>query len=52
MREFMQEALAADAAIEKGAPVYQTEDVHDWIMQLAQNRRAARPRPWSKQSIS
>lgn len=51
-REFIREALAADAAVEKGAPVYRAEDVHGWIMQLAQNPRAVRPKPWSKQSIS
>jgi len=52
MREFVREALAADAAVEKGAAVFRAEDVHPWLKRLAQNRRSVRPKPWCKQSIS
>ena len=48
MRNFVQEALAADAAIDAGAAVYRAEDVHAWLGRLANNRKAARPRPWRK----
>jgi predicted transcriptional regulator len=48
MREFVREALAADAAIEAGEPVYRAADVHAWLARLATNRTAARPRPWRK----
>jgi predicted transcriptional regulator len=46
MRNFVQEALAADVAIDAGAAVYRAEDVHAWLGRLANNRKAARPRPW------
>lgn len=48
MRDFVRDALAADAAIEKGAAVYRAEDVHAWLGRLATNGKAARPRPWRK----
>ncbi len=48
MREFVREALAADAAVEEGAAVYRAEDVHAWLDRLAHNRKAARPKPWRK----
>ena len=48
MRNFVQEALAADAAIDAGAAVYRAEDVHAWLGRLANNRKAPRPRPWRK----
>jgi predicted transcriptional regulator len=46
MREFVREALAADAGAEKGAAVYRAEDVHAWLERLARNPKAARPKPW------
>ena len=46
MREFVREALAADAGVEEGAAVYRAEDVHAWLERLARNPRAARPKPW------
>ncbi len=46
MREFVREALAADAAVEKGAAVYRAEDVHAWLDRRAHNREAVRPKPW------
>ena len=48
MRDFVREALAADAAIEAGAAVYRSEDVHAWLDRLARDRKAAQPRPWRK----
>lgn len=32
---FVREALAADAALEAGAPVYRARDVHAWLERLA-----------------
>jgi predicted transcriptional regulator len=46
VREFVREALAADAAVEAGAAVYRAEDVHAWLERLAKGGRPARPRPW------
>lgn len=48
VKEFVREALEADAAIDSGAKVYRAEDVHAWLERLARNRKAARPRPWRK----
>ncbi len=48
MRDFVREALAADAAVEEGAAVYRAEDVHAWLERLAHKRRAARPKPWRR----
>ena len=48
MRDFVRDALAADAAIEEGAAVYRAEDVHAWLGRLVTNGKAARPRPWRK----
>jgi predicted transcriptional regulator len=46
MRDFVREALEADAGIEDGAEVYRAEDVHPWLERLAGNPKAARPKPW------
>lgn len=43
---FVEEALAADRAIEEGDEVYAAADVHAWLTRLARGERAARPRPW------
>ena len=45
MREFVQEALAADVAVADGAAVYRAEDVHAWLDRLARTGKAARPQP-------
>ena len=37
IREFVQEALAADVAVADGAAVYRAEDVHAWLDRLARN---------------
>jgi predicted transcriptional regulator len=43
---FVEEALAADRAIDEGDEVYAAADVHAWLARLARGERAARPRPW------
>ncbi|HEX3477339.1 MAG TPA: hypothetical protein VHT91_20090 [Kofleriaceae bacterium] len=43
---FVEEALAADRAIEEGDEVYAAADVHAWLSRLARGERVARPRPW------
>jgi len=46
MEEFVEEALAADRAIENGGEVYPAADVHAWLARLARGQRAPRPKPW------
>lgn len=46
MREFVREALLADAGVEEGADVYRAEDVHAWLERLAHNPKSPRPKPW------
>lgn len=48
MREFVQEALAADRAIDRGGEVYAAADVHAWLERLAKGKKPARPKPWRK----
>lgn len=48
MREFVQEALASDAASEAGEEVYRMEDVHAWMEKLARGEKPPRPKPWRK----
>ncbi len=48
LHEFVEEAVAADRAIEEGGEVYAAEDVHAWLDRLAQGKRAARPKPWRR----
>jgi len=43
-RSFVKEALAADLAIDKGAPVYAADDVHAWLSRLAKDVKAPRPK--------
>lgn len=43
-RAFVKEALAADAAIDKGAPVYAANDVHVWLEKLSADANAPRPK--------
>lgn len=45
VRDFVREAIAADAAIEGGAAVYRATDVHAWLERLSRRRRAKRPQP-------
>jgi predicted transcriptional regulator len=48
MREFVREALAADAEIEAGAEVYRAEDVHAWLERLTKGGKPRRPAPWRR----
>jgi len=48
LRDFVEEALAADRAVEEGAAVYGADDVHAWLDRLANGEAAARPKPWRK----
>lgn len=48
MRAFVQEARDSDGAIQAGAQVYRAEDVHAWLERLAQDPKAARPKPCRK----
>lgn len=43
---FVEEAQAADRAIEEGDEVYAAADVHAWLARVARGERAARPKPW------
>jgi hypothetical protein len=42
---FLAEALAADAAVEAGAPLYRARDVHAWLDRTARGTQAAPPAP-------
>ena len=44
-RAFVKEAIAADLAIDKGAPVYGADDVHAWLERLAADANAPPPKP-------
>jgi predicted transcriptional regulator len=46
MEAFVQEALAADRAIDGGEEVYAAADVHTWLERLARGAKAPRPKPW------
>jgi hypothetical protein len=51
VRSFAEEALAADADIEKGGEVYGADDVHAWMRRLAVGESAVRPKPWRSQLL-
>ncbi|HET7650247.1 MAG TPA: ribbon-helix-helix protein, CopG family [Gammaproteobacteria bacterium] len=48
MRDFVREAVVSDAAVQEGAPVYRSEDVHDWVDRLARNPGARKPKSWRR----
>jgi len=48
MRNLVQDALAADADIERTGEVYRAEDVHAWMQRLAQGKPVKRPKPWRR----
>ncbi len=48
LQDFVKEALAADADIERTGEVYRAEDVHAWIDRLAKGRKTSRPKPWRR----
>ena len=45
---FVQEAKQADRAIEEGGEVYQADDVHRWLKNLANGEPGERPKPWQE----
>lgn len=45
LEAFVQEALAADRAIDETGEVYAASDVHRWLERLARGKKAPRPRP-------
>jgi predicted transcriptional regulator len=48
MRSLVQEALAADAEIERGGEIYRAEDVHAWMDRLARGTATTRPKSWQR----
>ena len=48
MRNLVEEAIAADADIERTGEVYRAEDVHAWLARLARGPAAKRPKPWRR----
>lgn len=48
LRSFVQEALAADADIERTGEICRAEDVHAWIERLAKGQKSSRPKPWQR----
>ena len=48
VQNFVREALAADADIERTGEVYRAEDVHAWIERLAKGQKVPRPKPWQR----
>jgi predicted transcriptional regulator len=48
VQEFVKEAVAADADIERTGVVFRAEDVHAWLERLAKGDRVSRPKPWQR----
>lgn len=48
MQQFVAQALAADADIERTGEVYSSDAVHAWLERLATGKKAVRPRPWRR----
>lgn len=48
LRSLVEEALAADADIERTGEVYRAEDVHAWLARLVRDPAAKRPKPWRR----
>lgn len=48
IHNFVKEALAADADIERTGEVYRAEDVHAWLERLSKGQKAPRPRSWHR----
>lgn len=46
--DFVKEALAADADIERTGEVYRAEDVHAWLERLAKGEKPSRPKLWQR----
>jgi predicted transcriptional regulator len=48
MRSLVEEAIEADAEIERTGAVYRADDVHAWMERLARGTAADRPKPWRR----
>ena len=48
VQDFVKEALAAEADIERTGTVYRAEDVHAWLERLAKGEKTVRPKPWQR----
>jgi predicted transcriptional regulator len=48
VQNFVREAMAAEADIERTGEVYRAEDVHAWLDRLAKGQKTARPKPWQR----
>jgi predicted transcriptional regulator len=48
MRSLVNEAIEADAEIDRTGEVYRADDVHAWITRLAQGTATDRPKPWRR----
>lgn len=48
MRQFVRDAIASDAAVEAGAPLYRADDVYAWMERRARGEKPPRPKPWRK----
>jgi predicted transcriptional regulator len=48
MRKLVNEALAADADIERTGVVYKADEVHAWARRMAEGVATPRPKPWRK----
>lgn len=48
MRSLVQEAIEADAEIDRTGEVYRADDVHAWMEHLAHGPATDRPKPWRR----
>ena len=48
MQEFVAQALAADADIERTGEVFRAEAVHAWLERLTAGKKSRRPKPWRR----
>jgi predicted transcriptional regulator len=48
MRSLVEEAVKADAEIDRTGEVYRADDVHAWMTRLAHGTATDRPKPWRR----
>lgn len=48
MRSLVNEAVEADAEIDRTGEVYRADDVHAWMTRLAHGTATDRPKPWRR----
>jgi len=48
MRDFVDEALAADVDIQRTGVAYRAKDVHAWLDRLATGNEEKPPKPWRR----